>query len=187
GKQHIDLSDFLHLLIEIEDSAGKFGAAGSRAREHRKLAAEQLPYLARLTAAEQVKFFRMRDGPGLCAALRLGVRGERGVEAASAEWLVNGKAKVAEVMARINQQGRGSKQYQQLQRSIRRQAYLLHGRPGGDQDALQRQLLQEEAKQRDLAAEMARKAVDGKRVPGGGPLTVAGLLQRPAADGEVID
>src|SRR5262249_44777812 len=150
GKQHIDLSDFLHLLIEIEDRAGSLKAARDHAGEHRKLAAEQLPYLARLTAAEQVKFFRMRDGPGLCASLRLGLRGNRGLQEASAEWLINGKARAAEVMAQINQQGRGTKTYRQLQQSIRRQAYLLHGRPGGNADVLQRQLLQEESKQRDL-------------------------------------
>ena len=57
----------------------------------------------------------------------------------SAEWLINGKAMVAEAMAQLAEQGPAA-DYGKFEHAIQRQAYLLYGEPNGD-----RRLLRQEA------------------------------------------
>ncbi len=158
GADDVDRGDFLHLLATIEGRAGNFKEAAEHAEEHRKLSARRLAgYLARLTAAEQITFFRRWDDPGLYAGLRLGIR-EEALSERSAEWLINGKAKIAEVMAEVLPLA-GPKKNKELQQSIGRQAFLLHGLVDiedkwtpDELDAVKTRLLAEESRQRELVS-----------------------------------
>jgi CHAT domain-containing protein/tetratricopeptide (TPR) repeat protein len=142
----------LQQLLEIEEQAGNLKQAASYARDHRHLAAERLvTFLAGLTAAEQIKFFRTWDDPGLHGSLRLGI-GSADFAADSAEWLINGKAKSAEVLGEVIRQQRLQKDFPQLQKAIARQAYLLY-RARQDDPAVQTKLQEVEALKRELAAQ----------------------------------
>jgi hypothetical protein len=152
-KDEIGLGEFYRLRLEAEARAGNLVEAADLARRDRQLMARRLaPYLAKLTAGEQLRFFRLQDDPALHSALRLGVRDPR-LHAASAEWLLNGKAKIAEVMAQIYQSGKAGKDFQEFQQCSQRQAYLLHGPRRGDKVRLE--LLEVEKQKRDLAAARA--------------------------------
>jgi CHAT domain-containing protein/tetratricopeptide (TPR) repeat protein len=154
-KTDVGRGDFLQLLVEAEEKAGNLEAAAAHAEELRKLSADQLAsYLVHLTAAEQLGFFRRWDDPGLHASLRLGVADKK-LHERSAEWLLNGKAKIAEVMAQIIRLQRGGKDFQAFQRCIQRQAYLLYGGHDVAGGTLKRELLEEEAKKRNLAENRA--------------------------------
>jgi CHAT domain-containing protein len=158
GVDDVDRGDFLHLLATIEGRAGNFKEAAEHAEKHRELSARRLAgYLARLTAAEQITFFRRWDDPGLHAGLRLGIR-DQALSERSAEWLINGKAKIAEVMAEILPLA-GPKKNKELQQSVSRQALLLHGLVDGkdtwtkdELDAVKTRLLAEESRQRELVS-----------------------------------
>jgi CHAT domain-containing protein len=180
GKDDVGRGEFLQLLVAIESRAGKFKEAAEWAEEHRKLSARRLvPYLAGLTAPEQIKFFRMWDDPGLHAGLRLGTHDEE-LRERSCEWLINGKAKIAEVHAAVNHLARGSEQFMAFQRSVRRQAYLLHGLPDAEDKNLMEGLLQEEARQRELVGKRPFK-------PGKTWYTLKELRERLGPDEVFID
>ena len=75
--------------------SGNITEAAVHAQAHRRLANERFPCFASgLTAVEQVTFFRRWNDPGLQSSLRLGV-GHPPLWDASAEWLLNGKAKTS--------------------------------------------------------------------------------------------
>ena len=168
---------FHHLLLEIEDHADNLPGVRRHAEDHRRLSAERLvAYLAPLTATEQIKFFRMWDDPGLHACLRLGLH-RPSLREASAEWLINGKAKSAEVLAAVNLQQRGKKGYQEFQRAIAEQAYLLYGPAAGNAAT---RLLEIESNKQKLAAGQA--AVPPKQW-----YTLGHLREHLAADEVYID
>jgi CHAT domain-containing protein len=180
GPDDVGRGDFLQLLTTIESRAGNVEEAVRLADAHRKLSARRLvPYLASLTAPEQIKFFRMWDDPGLHAGLRLGIRDEA-LRKRSAEWLVNGKAKIAEVMAGVNHFSRDGEDHEALRRSIQRQGYLLHGWPDGKQESVQAELLKEEARQRELAGKRTFK-------PGKEWYSLTELREKLASDEVYVD
>ena len=140
------------LLIDIETQAGNIAEAALHAEAHRRLTSEHLvSYVAGLTPAEQQSFSRRWDDPGLHASLRLGVR-DAALAAASAAWLINGKAKTSEVLASTNRQARGSPHLPAFRDAVERQAYLLYGPVVKDRDS---QLLVAEKKKRELAERRA--------------------------------
>jgi CHAT domain-containing protein len=142
---------FLQQLLETDEQAGNRAQAARHAEAHRRLSAERLvTYLAGLTAPEQIKFFRTWDDPGLHGSLRLGIRWAD-LSADSAEWLINGKARSAEVLAEVVRQHRREKDYPQFQKAIARQAYLLYG-AADDEAAVRAKLLEAEAVKREFAA-----------------------------------
>ncbi len=151
GQEDMDCGRYFYLLLEVEARAGNLQRAAEYAEAQRRLVTRGLVhYLAGLTAPEQLQFFRKWDDPGLHAALRLGIQHaatDRSFAERSAEWLLNGKAKIAEVLAHLNTRERTGADYQEFQQCVQRQAYLLYGQPG-DPVRVQQELLLEEAKKR---------------------------------------
>ena len=161
GKSHIDRGRYLHALLEAENALGNTEEATRYARENRRLADKNLGMmLTGLSASEQVLFFRRWDTPGLHSSLRLGIQHNdaQEVAAAAVEWLINGKAKLAEVLAANAQMTRkaSKKAFESYQNSVTRQAYYLYGGSGGDEKIVQQLYLAEEAKKRDLATQSAK-------------------------------
>ena len=155
-EEHVDCGLFCGVLLEVEEEAGDAEAAAGHAEAHRRLSARRLPYLAGLTAPAQVKFFQDYDEPGLHGGLRLGIRFPS-VRDRSAEWLLNDKAKNADVAALVYREARGGKEALALQDIVQQQAYLLYGPPDADMYAKLNKL---EAKKRDLATRQAGKLAD---------------------------
>ena len=158
----LDRGRYLHVLVEAESRLGNAAKAAEYAEAQRKLADFGLGTLvAGLSAAEQIQFFRKWDTPGLNASLRLGVSraGDEKIAAATAEWLINGKAKLAEVIAEQIQATRKADRqtFVRFQKSVQRQAFVVYGDPSADPALAQQQFLLEESKKRDLADEAARK------------------------------
>jgi CHAT domain-containing protein/tetratricopeptide (TPR) repeat protein len=162
GKENIDRGRYLHMLVEAESALGHTAQAHQYAAEHRRLLDTGLgTMLAALSASEQVQFFRRWDTPGLHASLRLGMKhgnDNQKLAASSVEWLINGKAKLTEVLAAHTQATRAaSKQsFVSYQDSVTRQAYYLYGRSNSDDKILQQLYLGEEAKKRGLATLAAK-------------------------------
>jgi CHAT domain-containing protein len=147
GIQH---GEFYHLLIEVEAAAGNLEDAARYARAHRKIARDHLiGYLARLTAPEQISFLRRWDDSALHASLRLGIR-PKGPAEASAEWLLNGKARTAEFLAEANRHKQTGEVSELLQTSVRRQARILYGQPGVPVETRRDELLAEQREQQRL-------------------------------------
>src|SRR5436190_16044611 len=96
-KNDLDRGRYLHVLFEAENRVGNTAAAVKYAQEHRRLVDDGLGTLiAGLSASEQVMFFHRWDTPGLNASLRMGIEHNKDpkLTAVSAEWLINGKAKL---------------------------------------------------------------------------------------------
>lgn len=133
-------------LIELESQFGNLNQAQFHAQEHRTLANQRLlEYAQGLTAAAQQTFFHRWYDPGFQAGLRVAVDdGIKGPQAPvwlekSAQWVINSKAKSAEVLASSSQHARN---VPPLQAAIERQSYLLYGQPAGN---VQDQLLELES------------------------------------------
>jgi CHAT domain-containing protein len=163
GKDNIDRGRYLHLLMVAENELRNPGKAAEYAAEHRRLIDRGLgTMLAGLSASEQVQFFRRWDTQGLNASLRLGIQHGKAnpdLAASSAEWLINGKAKLAEVIAAKAQSTRASSKqaFDEYQKSVTRQAYYLYGRPTADGKIVQELFLGEETRKRDLAVHAAKQ------------------------------
>jgi len=178
GKDDVGCGLFHQLLVEIEDAAGNRAEAAVHARAQRRLAAERLvAYLAPLTAPEQIRFFRQWDDPGLHASLRLGLH-DKSLRGPSAEWLINGKAKIAEVMAAINRHERSSKDYRAFHQAVERQAYFLYAPPDVALKMRQTELLRQEEAKRELAA--------GRTVPEADPPLTLAQARKGLADDEIF-
>ncbi|HZZ78714.1 MAG TPA: CHAT domain-containing protein [Gemmataceae bacterium] len=154
----LDRGRYLHVLMDVEEKLGNVAAAAKYAGEQRKHVDDGLGMiLAGLSAPEQVQFFRRWDTPAFNASLRLGLQHADDPEllASSIEWLINGKAKVTEVLAaQAKQTRRADKQvFGKFQSIVQREAYLLYGEPTAQAQDLREQLLVEEASKRDLAKE----------------------------------
>jgi tetratricopeptide (TPR) repeat protein len=148
GPQHVDCALCHQLLIEIESRAGNNQAAALHAEANRRLANERFQaFVTGLTLVEQQTFFRRWDDPGFQSCLRLGVS-DKSLWEASAEWLLNGKAKTSEVLAQVNRKGSRSSEFRMFRRAVESQAYILYGPAGTDQEA---RLSREERVKRDLA------------------------------------
>ena len=168
GENNIDRGRYLHALLEAENDLGNTAKAAQYAAEHRRLIDKGLgTMLAGLSASEQVQFFRRWDTPGLHASLRLGIQHgkDQKIAALSVEWLINGKAKLAEVIAAKAQATRAaSKQaFVNYQDSVTRQAFYLYGHPSSDDKIVQQLYLGEEAKKRDLATRAAKQLAPDPR------------------------
>jgi CHAT domain-containing protein len=169
GENHIDRGRYLHSLMEAENALGNVAKAAEYAAEHRRLTDKALvTMLSGLSPSEQAQFFRRWDTPGLHASLRLGIQHAKDnpqIAASSVEWLINGKAKLAEVIAAKVQATRASSKvaFASYQDSVTRQAYYLYGRPSNDEKIVQQLYLGEEAKKRDLATEAVKKAAPAPR------------------------
>lgn len=163
GENNIDRGRYLHALLEAENDLGNTAKATQYAAEHRRLIDKNLgTLLAGLSASEQVQFFRRWDTPGLHSSLRLGVQhgsNKQEVAVASVEWLINGKAKLTELLAEQAQTTRasGKKAFEKYQSSVTRQAYYLYGRQTGDDKIVQQHFLAEEAQKRDIATLAAKQ------------------------------
>ena len=154
-KNDIDRGRYLHLLLEAENRLGRTADAARYAVEHRRLVDAGLnSLLAGLSAAEQIQFFRKWDTPGLNASLRLAIEhaGNQQITANSVEWLINGKAKLAEVLGtQINAARHGDHAaFVSYQKSVERQVYLMYGEPATDSLSRQKEFFFEELKKRDL-------------------------------------
>ncbi len=161
-KDNLDRGQYLHLLVEAENQLGNIPAAIGFAQEHRRLVDDGLGTLiAGFSASEQIQFFRKWDTPGLNACLRLGIKrsGDPKAAAAAAEWLINGKAKLAEVLGTQVKAARNAERlmYVQYQKSVERQAFLMYGDPATDFQSLQREFLFEESTKRSIAESVAKK------------------------------
>ena len=159
SEDNVDCELFHGVLLEVEEKAENAEAAAGHAEAHRRLAIRRLPYLASLTAPAQVEFFQDYDEPGLHGGLRLGIRFPS-VRDRSAEWLLNGKAKIADAAALVYREARGGKEALALQDIVQQQAYLLYGPPDADRDGAK--LGQLEAKKRDLAVRQAAKLANNR-------------------------
>ncbi len=163
GAKNLDRGRYLHVLMEAEHQLGNTKDAIRYAQEHRRLVDKGLgAILAGLSASEQVQFFRRWDTPGLHASLRLGIKDGQDNQAladATVEWLINGKAKLAEVVAAQTQATRAvnPQAFEDYQKAVRRQAYILYGQPTSDQKTVQLQYLAEESRKRLLAAQAAQQ------------------------------
>ncbi|MGO8746408.1 MAG: CHAT domain-containing protein [Thermoguttaceae bacterium] len=152
GPQCVECAPCHQLLIELEARSGNITEAAVHAQAHRRLANERFPCFASgLTAVEQVTFFRRWNDPGLQSSLRLGV-GHPPLWDASAEWLLNGKAKTSELLAHVNQQVRGTANLKGFREAVQREAYFLYAPHVENVEA---QLLAEEKTKRDLAEKRA--------------------------------
>jgi tetratricopeptide (TPR) repeat protein len=180
GEDSVENGAFLQVLVEIETACRDFEEAAANAEKHRQLAARRwLTSLTTQTAAEQVRFSRWWDEPGLHAALRLGIRCPR-LGDQSVQWLLNGKAQNAEVPAQVvlALRDRDGEDFEQWQRSVRRQAYLLYG-PETDAGSLERELYREDTRRRRLAR--------GIRVPAARPYQLDQVRERLRDDEVYID
>lgn len=160
-KNDLDRARHLHVLIEAENRLGHADSAAQYAEEHRRLVDHGLATLvAGLSASEQIMFFRRWDTPGLNASLRLGIEhgNDEKIAAASLEWLINGKARLAEVLAAQVKAVKAADRlvFEKFQKSVQRQIYLMYGRPANNLD-LQKEFLFEESTKRDLVKEAARQ------------------------------
>ncbi len=157
GVNNIDRGRYLHALMEAENDLGNTAQAAQYAAEHRRLIDKGLgSLLAGLSASEQVQFFRRWDTPGLHSSLRLGIQhanAKQDVAVASVEWLINGKAKLTELLAEQAQTTRaaGKQAFEKYQASVTRQAYYLYGRQDDDEKIVQQHFLAEEAQKRNLS------------------------------------
>ena len=161
-KTDLDRGRYLHLLFEAENRLGNTASAVQYAQEHRRLVDDGLgTLLAGLSASEQIQFFRKWDTPGLNASLRIGIQhaDDQKLAAASAEWLINGKAKLAEVLAtQVKAARQGDRlAFAAFQKSVQRQAFLMYGEPTADFDSLQRDFLFEESTKRTIVEAAAKQ------------------------------
>lgn len=161
-KDNLDRGRHLHLLFEAENRIGNTAAALRYAQEHRRLVDDGLGTLiAGFSPSEQIQFFRRWDTPGLNACLRLAIQhaDDPQLAAASAEWLINGKAKLAEVLGTQVKAAQKADQlvYEQFQRAVQRQAFLLYGDPSMDFEGLRREYLVEESNKRTIAEAAAKQ------------------------------
>ncbi len=169
GEENIDRGRYLHALIEAESSLGNTAQAAVYANQHRHLIDKGLgSLLTGLSASEQVQFFRRWDMPGLHSSLRLGIQHaskKPELAVASVEWLINGKAKLTELLAAQTQTTRaaGQKTFDDYQASVTRQAFYLYGRQSGDEKIVQEHFLAEEARKRDLTALAVKQIGAGPR------------------------
>ncbi len=175
GKGHWNYGLFEELLLEADARRRDYDGAARHAEKQREWAAERLTrYLPGLTAAEQLTYFLETDDPGLHASLRLGYDG-KSLQEPSLEWLLNGKAKIADALASVHRQpDRDAKNALDLQRAIRRQAYLVYG---GAATNAQADLLQAELE--------TRLAVTERKGDGAGPSYTAKRLREALHDDEV--
>lgn len=163
GVKNIDRGRHLHVLMVAENSLGNPAKAAKYAQEHRQLVDKALAgILAGLSASEQVQFFRRWDTPGLHASLRLGLEhGDKAeVADASVEWLINGKVKLAEVLATQSQATRAanSRAFRDYLTSVKRQAYFLYGEPASDDKIVQLKYLTEESRKRQLISHAVQQS-----------------------------
>ena len=132
-----EVADCHQLLVDIEAHRGALDEAVSHSWESQRLGNDfLLTYVTGLTPSEQQDFFRMWIDPGLHASVRLAVhsRADDDVREATAEWLLNGKAKSAEVLARMSQQATGENRTRFLA-AVERLAYLHYGGSNPNVDA----------------------------------------------------
>jgi CHAT domain-containing protein len=161
-KNDLDRGRYLHILFEAENQLGNTVAAAQYAHEHRRLVDDGLGTLvAGLSASEQIQFFRKWDTQALNACLRIGLQhaDDQELAAASAEWLVNGKTKLAEVLATQVQAARHADRaaFANFQKSVQRQAFLMYGEPATDFESLQREFLFEESTKRMISERAAKQ------------------------------
>ena len=161
-KTHMDQARYVHALIEVESRSNNAAKAAEYANDHRRQVDAGLgSVLAGLSATEQIQFFRKWDHPGLRSSLRLSIQNpdDQSLAEQTAVWLINGKAKLTEMLGEQIRTARAGKQeaFARYQASIQRQAYLLYG-PTTDEKIVQTSFLIEEAAKRDLVEDAAREA-----------------------------
>lgn len=160
GPEDIGVADFHRLLQDVEDRLGDPKAAWRHAVERRRLSAKLIgSYLATLPPGEVVRWFRRWDDPCLRSCLQLALR-HPDLAGPAAEVLLNGKAKIAEVVAAVSGPDAADPAASEAHRkAAERMAYLLHGFPEAakeDAAAVEKEIALVEAELRD--AVVRRKA-----------------------------
>lgn len=148
GKNSIQTAAIYQQAISLFAQAGKQEQAINFASTHRTIANEYLlSYATGLTPASLQRFFRRWNDPALHDALSLAVNGNSCIEE-STEWLLNSKARSAEVLARVNQKLQDHANRDDVLKAIEQQSFALYGSPTDDSES---QILSIEYQKRQLA------------------------------------